>query len=131
MAAAWAASLPSGVTDDLAVSRDAGATFGERVRVNAKPGDAHVNGEQPPPSPFGVGERAPPESLSYGRRRTSRGNDCVSTLDRPRQDLRSHYGRSRLQGPGNRGWERTSPLIGPVKVHVVWLDHRELANLAR
>src|SRR5215471_7583600 len=45
VAAAWAASLPSGVTDIYAaISRDAGSTFGQPVRVNAKAGDAHVTG---------------------------------------------------------------------------------------
>src|SRR5262249_16940234 len=49
VAAVWAASLPSGVADIYAaVSRDAGATFGQPLRVNARVGDAHVTGEQPP-----------------------------------------------------------------------------------
>src|SRR5215475_2745973 len=49
VAAVWAASQPSGSTDIYsAVSRDSGMTFGQPVRVNARPGDARVNGEQPP-----------------------------------------------------------------------------------
>src|SRR5262249_45751050 len=62
VAAVWAASLPSGATAIyVAVSRDAGTTFGQPVRVNAKAGDAHVTGEQPPRAAIRSKGNTPPE----------------------------------------------------------------------
>ena len=49
VAVVWSASVAGGATDVYsAVSRDAGATFSVPVRVNSTPGDARLNGEQPP-----------------------------------------------------------------------------------
>ena len=49
VAAVWSASTPDGVTDIFAsVSRDGGMTFGAPLRINSTPGEARVNGEQPP-----------------------------------------------------------------------------------
>ena len=73
--AAWAASLPSGVTDVfVAVSRDAGLTFGTPTRVNSEIGDARINGEQPPRVAVRDGGlvAAIPASRSSGLRRVRR-----------------------------------------------------------
>ena len=85
VAAVWSAAAPDGVTDVFAaVSRDGGATFGAPVRVNSTPGDARVNGEQPPRVTLAVrsGARArgrrhlDVEELRPGRRLlTARSND--------------------------------------------------------
>ena len=72
--AAWAASLPSGVTDVfVAVSRDAGLTFGTPTRVNARSAMHESTANSLRASPFVRRAVAPiPASRSSGLRRVRR-----------------------------------------------------------
>jgi hypothetical protein len=129
VAAAWAASLSSGTTDIyVAVSRDNGSTFDSAVRVNLKADDAHVNGEQPPRLVIrGRGNR-PPEVVVVWTSKSSSGGTIVSARS---SDGGKTFGATTViagaDGPGNRGWENIA-LDRAGNVHVVWLDHRELAQ---
>ena len=69
VAAAWSAAEPGGSMDIyLSVSDDGGKRFVAPVRVNATPGEARVNGEQPPRHRSGSARRRTAvESLSSGR----------------------------------------------------------------
>jgi hypothetical protein len=127
VAAAWAASLPTGVTDIyVAVSRDGGTTFAAPVRVNDKPGDARVNGEQPPRVAINSRGTTAPEIVVVWTSKTDSGGTIVSARS---VDGGRSFGATSVvaQGPGNRGWENIT-IDGAGKVHVVWLDHRELSE---
>ena len=127
VAAVWAASLPTGVTDIyVAVSRDGGSTFAAPVRVNEKPGDARVNGEQPPRVAVRSRGTTRPEIVAVWTSKTDSGGTIVSARS---IDAGKTFGPTSLvaEAPGNRGWENIA-IDGAGKVHVVWLDHRELAQ---
>src|SRR5262249_36090512 len=131
VAAVWAASQPSGSTDIYtAVSRDGGATFGQPVRVNAKAGDAHVNGEQHPR----VALRSRPSHLPEIVVVSTSKNDLCGTIVSGRsgdggQTVGATSAIAGGEGSGNRGWEDVAvDSVG--HVHAVWLDHRELAKSA-
>jgi len=131
VAAAWAASLPGGATDIyVAVSRDDAATFGVPVRVNAKVGDAHVTGEQPPRVALRSRAGLPPEIVVVW---TSKGRGGGTIVSARSSDLGKTFGATTVipggEGPGNRGWENVT-VDGEGHIHVVWLDHRELAASA-
>jgi hypothetical protein len=126
--ATWAASLESGETDVFAaVSRDAGASFAAPVRVNSTPGDARVNGEQPPRAVLTRGTADPSITVIW----TSKGANGTTLLTAVSSDGGRTFGRSRLMpgtdAPGNRGWQSLAAGAGGV-VHAAWLDHRELAE---
>ncbi len=127
--AAWAASLPSGVTDVfVAVSRDAGLTFGTPTRVNSEIGDARINGEQPPRVAVRTeGGRSDPSITVLW---TSKGASGTTLLLGQSSDLGKSFSRSAVvQGtdaPGNRGWQAIAADRGGF-LHAMWLDHRELA----
>jgi hypothetical protein len=131
VAAAWSASEPSGSSDVYAaVSRDGGRTFSSPVRVNSTPGDARVNGEQPPrvaliPRAGGV----PTLTVVW----TSKSQVGTTILFARSDDGGRSFTRSALipagEAPGNRGWQNiTVDRDGAVRV--LWLDHRELARTA-
>lgn len=129
--AAWAASQQSGSTDIyVAVSRDGGATFGQPVRVNAKAGDAHVNGEQPPRIALRSRANQLPEIVVVWTSKNDLGGTIVSARS---GDSGRRFGPTATiaggEGPGNRGWENIA-VDSAGRVHAVWLDHRELANSA-
>lgn len=129
VAAVWAALQQGGSTDVYAaVSRDGGATFGQPVRVNAKVGDAHVNGEQPPRVALRNRPNQLPEMVVVWTSRNDRGGTIVSARS---GDGGRTFGPTIAiaggEGPGNRGWENIAVDSGG-RVHAVWLDHRELAN---
>jgi hypothetical protein len=129
VAAVWAASLPTGATDIyLGLSRDHGSTFSAPVRVNAKPGDAHVNGEQPPRVALHSRSSAPPEIVVVW---TSKGNAGGTIVSARSTDGGKSFGATTVvaEGSGNRGWENIT-VDSSGNVHVVWLDHRELAKSA-
>ena len=128
--AAWAASLPSGVTDVFAaVSRDAGLTFGTPTRVNSHIGDARINGEQPPRVAVRTeGGRSDPGITVLW---TSKGASGTTLLLGQSSDLGKSFSRSAVvQGtdaPGNRGWQAIAADREGF-LHAMWLDHRELAS---
>ncbi len=131
VAAAWAASLPGGATDIYAaVSRDNAATFSAPVRVNTKVGDAHVTGEQPPRVVLRSRAGLAPEIIVVWTSKGSAGGTIVSARS---SDLGKAFGATTVipggEGPGNRGWHNVT-VDGAGHIHVVWLDHRELAASA-
>lgn len=127
VAAVWAASVPTGGTDIYAaVSRDSGSTFAPPVRVNVKIGDAHVNGEQPPRVAI-LGRSSPSaEIVVVWTSTNTSGGTIVSARS---NDGGRTFGATTViaEGPGNRGWENMT-IDRAGKMHVVWLDHRELAK---
>jgi hypothetical protein len=129
VAATWAASLPSGATDIYsAVSSDGGRTFATPVRVNATPGDARVNGEQPPRvAMVGVGVGVPEIAIVW----TTKGNAGTVLRSARSVDGGKSYPRDSIvpgsDAPGNRGWE-TIALGRGHHVFSAWLDHRKLAQ---
>src|SRR5215468_11174600 len=131
VAAVWAASQQSGSTDIYtAVSRDGGATFGQPVRVNAKAGDAHVNGEQPPRVALRSRPSQLPEIVVVWTSKNDLGGTIVSAHS---GDGGQTFGPTTAiaggEGPGNRGWENIA-VDNVGHVHAVWLDHRDLAKSA-
>jgi hypothetical protein len=128
--AAWGASLLSGGTDIYAaVSRDGGVTFGAPVRVNAKAGDAHVNGEQPPR----VALRRTGAATEIVVVWTSKGSAGGTIVSARSSDFGRTFGPTTVvpggDAAGNRGWENVA-VDSAGRVRVVWLDHRELAQSA-
>jgi hypothetical protein len=128
VAAVWSASTAAGDTDIYAaVSRDAGATFSAPVRVNSTPGDARVNGEQPPRLALNAREGATPGIAVVW---TSKGTAGTTLLSSRSDDGGRTFSRSTVvpgsDAPGNRGWEAVG--VGPGgHVFAAWLDHRKLA----
>ena len=126
--AAWAASLPTGSTDIYAaVSRDGGVTFGPPTRVNSTPGDARVNGEQPPRVALAPRAGSDPVVTVLW---TSKGASGTTLLTARSDDGGRSFMPSALvagtDAPGNRGWQAiATDRTGAV--HAMWLDHRELA----
>jgi hypothetical protein len=127
--AAWAASLPDGATDIYsAVSRDGGLTFSTPVRVNTTPGEARVNGEQPPRVALTSRQAGTPaitvvwtaKGPAGTRLQTARSTDGARTFSKsalvPGTDA-----------AGNRGWEAMAA-DSQGQVHLAWLDHRRLAQ---
>ena len=115
---AFSASAGSGETDVfVAVSHDGGRTFGAPSRVNDLPGDARVNGEQPPR----VALRDQRIIVVW----TSKGPKGTRLLQAQSDDGRTFTRAALVPGSdaaGNRGWENADA------TYAVWLDHRELAQ---
>ncbi len=126
--AAWAASFPTGVSDIYAsVSRDGGMTFELPTRVNSTPGDARVNGEQPPRVALTPGATGDPAVTVFW---TSKGASGTALLTSRSTDGGRSFSPSVLvpgsDAPGNRGWQAIAA-DGYGRLHAMWLDHRELA----
>ena len=126
--AVWSASASGGDTDIVAAtSRDAGRTFSSPVRVNSTPGDARVNGEQPPRVALkGRNGQVPEIAVVW----TTKGTAGTKLLSGTSTDGGKTFATSALvpgsDAPGNRGWEAVG--LGPGgRFFSVWLDHRKLA----
>lgn len=129
VAAVWASAAPTGGADIFAaVSRDGASTFGAPVRVNATAGDARVNGEQPPRVAITGPAHAPAGIVVVWTTSGSAGGRIVFARS---TDGGKSFGATIpvAEGPGNRGWENIA-VDRAGNVHVVWLDHRELATSA-
>lgn len=127
-AVVWSASQKDGTTDVYAaVSRDSGISFGAPVVVNRTPGDARVNGEQPPRVTLAPRPSGPPRiSIIWT---SKRGTGTVLLTARSDDGGRTYGGSVLVPGtdaPGNRGWEAIGADASG-RVHAVWLDHRRLA----
>ena len=126
--AVWSAALASGDTDVYAaISSDRGLSFGAPVRVNSTPGDARVNGEQPPRVALRPRPGASPEIAVVW---TTKGTEGTRMLQSTSRDGGRTFTASSLvpgtDAPGNRGWEAVG--VGPGgRFFAVWLDHRKLA----
>jgi hypothetical protein len=127
--AAWSATTAAGEADIYAsASADAGRTFGAPVRVNETPGDARVNGEQPPRVALKRRQGRQPEIAIVWTTKRPAGTVLLSASS---ADGGRTYSKSSLvpgsDAPGNRGWEAVG--AGPDgRFFSVWLDHRKLAK---
>jgi hypothetical protein len=124
VAIAWTAALDTDKTADVyvAVSRDAGRTFGAPVRVNDRPGDALSSGEQAPRvSLTPVDGNDPMLTIVWATHLQS----SAILIARSRDGGRTFETARRVSPPGatgHRGWPAaTSDSHG--RSHVVWLDH--------
>jgi hypothetical protein len=129
VAVAWAAQEQGDNPDVfVATSRDGGVAFGEPVRVNREPGEAYVSGELPPrvaivPSSSGG---TPEVVVAWSARlanteiRLARSRDGGKTFAQP-------ISLQAKDAPGDRGWHALA-LDRRGQAHVVWLDHRGLAE---
>ena len=128
VAVAWGAPTADGTDVFIAVSRDAGATFGSRVQVNTTPGEARVGGELPPRVALVPGQGQAPEVVVVWTSR--RGGVTEIKEARSRDGGRSFGSPVVLQthgAPGDRGWAALT--VGSNgATHVIWLDHRGLAD---
>jgi hypothetical protein len=114
----FSATDPAGTSDIYAaVSHDGGRRFDAAVRVNDVPGDARVNGEQPP--------RVELIDQYIVVVWTSKGAQGTRLLQARSTDGGRTFSPAAIvagtDARGNRGWES---IAGPV---ALWLDHRELA----
>jgi hypothetical protein len=111
----------------MSTSVDEGETFSTPVRVNATPGAARVNGEQPPRMALVSRTAGPPEIVVVW---TAKGPAGTVLLAARSVDGGRTFGASTLvpetDAPGNRGWHAVAVDAAGI-VHVVWLDHRRLA----
>ena len=128
VAAVWSASAPAGDTDVFAAtSRDGGQTFSSPVRVNSTPGDARVNGEQPPRLALKARAGGLPELVVVW---TTKGTAGTKLLQSSSTDGGRTFSASALvpgsDAAGNRGWEAVAAGPGG-RFFSVWLDHRKLA----
>jgi hypothetical protein len=131
VAAVWSASLPAGATDIYAaLSRDGGTTFSGPVRVNTTPGEARLNGEQPPRVALRARAGAAPEIVVLW---TAPGADGTKLLTARSRDGGRTFGRSELvpgtDTAGLRGWHALAA-GNDGRVHALWLDHRRTAGHA-
>lgn len=128
VAATWSASPPNGPMDIYAaVSRDAGRTFSVPVRVTSTPGDAQVNGEQPPRVALSPRPGTDPEIAVVWTTKGAAGTTLVTV--RSTDGGRTFSPTALVPGtdaPGNRGWEALGA-GSQGQFFTVWLDHRRLA----
>jgi hypothetical protein len=120
VAAVWAATSASGVTDIyLATSDDAGRTFAAPVRVNDIAGDVSAGGEQPPRV---IVKGSAVDVVWVSKRDGVAGIRAATSTDGGRT-----FASARSITPagvtGARGWESAS-LGADGVVHAVWLDGR-------
>ena len=129
VAIAWAASSESAGTNVYAaVSRDAGASFGPPVRVNAVEKQASINGEQPPRVAVLAGSGVPSIVVVWTAKA---GSGTVLLSARSGDGGRSFGASTPVSGSdaaGNRGWESIAVDRATGRVYSVWLDHRDTAS---
>jgi hypothetical protein len=128
VAIAWGATPAGGKADVfVAVSRDAGATFGPPVRVNATEGEPRLGGELPPRVvilPPRAGQDAE-VVVAYGAKNAA----TEIKVARSRDGGRTFLPAESVSAPGaagDRGWHAMT-LDAAGRAHVMWLDHRGLA----
>ena len=127
--AVWSGSLPDGTTDIYAAaSRDGGLTFSAPARVNSTPGDARVNGEQPPRGALTKRSGTTPAITVIW---TAKGASGTTLQTAQSTDGARTFSRSATvpgtDAAGNRGWEAiTADAKG--HVYLAWLDHRRMAQ---
>ena len=129
VAAVWSAAEQGGPTDIyLSISDDGGKSFSTPVRVNDVPGDARVNGEQPPRVALVPRAQGLPEVVVIW---TAKGPEGTALRTSRSSDGGKSFARAAIvpgtDGPGNRGWEAIV-VDGAGTVHAVWLDHRRLSE---
>lgn len=128
VAVTWGASLDGKWDIYVATSADEGRTFSAPLRVNAVAGDGRVSGEIPPRvalhQPAGAAE--PEVVVAWNAK--DQGTEIK--IARSRDFGRTFATPVSLQAPGaagDRGWHALT-LDSRGVAHVVWLDHRGLAE---
>jgi hypothetical protein len=129
VAAVWSAAEQGGPTDIyLSISQDGGTSFSPPARVNDAPGDARVNGEQPPRVALVPRAPGPPEVVVIW---TAKGPEGTALRTARSDDGGRSFARAAVvpgtDAPGNRGWEAIA-VDRAGTVHAVWLDHRRLSQ---
>jgi hypothetical protein len=127
VAVAWGASTDGKTDVFVAVSRDAGRSFGSPVQVNTVPGEVRLGGEMAPRVALAPGGASgdPEIAVLWTARgetteiKTARSRNGGKTFDRP-VTLQSSG------APGDRGWPALA-LDRQGTAHAIWLDHRGLA----
>ncbi len=132
VAVAWGGRAPSGATDVyVAISRDAGLTFGPPVQVNTRPGDGRLGGEIPPRVALTRRSAgADPQVIVLWNAKA--GGHTEIQIARSEDGGRSFAAGIALQAPGaagDRGWQSLA-VDAEGKAHAMWLDHRGLAEPA-
>ena len=127
VAVAWGASTKDADDVFVAVSRDAGQTFGSPVQVNSVPGEARLGGEQPPRVALATrtGSAAPEIVVLWG----ARSEATEIKIARSRDGGRTFEAASTLQqegAAGDRGWHALA-VDRSGTAHALWLDHRVMA----
>lgn len=112
----------------VAVSDDEGATFGPPVRVNTVAGDGRISGEIPPRVALHLptGARVPEVVIAWNAK--DQGTEIK--IARSRDGGRTFAAPASLQAAGSagdRGWHALA-VDAQGLAHVVWLDHRGLAE---
>jgi hypothetical protein len=127
--AVWAGGLPGGSTDIFAAtSDDGGATFGPPVRVNGTPGDARVNGEQPPRVTVSARAGAAPLiTVVWTSKRPAGSVILVAQSHDGGQTFSPALPIPGGEAAGNRGWQGVA-LDSRGRTRVAWLDHREMSS---
>ena len=128
VAVAWGVPVPEGGADVyVAVSRDAGQSFGSPVRVNTVSGAARLGGELPPRVALTRTDAGDPSIVVvWGAKagttdiRVSRSVDGGLTFSE--STVLNAKGSA-----GDRGWHAAAVDSSGV-VHTMWLDHRGLAG---
>lgn len=127
VAVAWGATVAGKSDVFVAVSRDAGRSFGVPVQVNAVAGEARLGGEFPPRVALASGGAAGvPEIAVLWTARTEKTEIRIA---RSRDGGRTFGTPVTLQSPGapgDRGWPALA-LDRRGAAHAIWLDHRGLA----
>lgn len=117
--AVWAVTKDGNTDIQAAASEDAGAHFSDPVRVNDRPGDARVNGEQPPR----VAIAGPHVVVVWQSRRTGQPEvRAARSTDGGRSFAKAvtvHAGGL----TGSRGWSSVALAPGG-EAHLSWLDTR-------
>jgi len=128
VAVTWGAQAGKGWDVYVAVSNDEGATFGAPVRVNAVAGDGRISGEIPPRVALHVpaGARVPEVVVAWN----AKDHGTEIKIARSRDGGRTFAAPASLQAAGaagDRGWHALT-VDAQGLAHVVWLDHRGLAD---
>jgi len=127
VAVAWGASAGGQTDVFVAISRDAGETFGAPVRVNAVSGEARLGGELPPRVALAPrGASTDPEIAVLW---TARADATTVKTARSRDGGRTFEPPVTLQSAGaagDRGWTALA-FDNRGTAHAIWLDHRGLA----
>lgn len=128
VAVTWGAALDGKWDIYVATSADEGRTFGAPVRVNTVDGDGRVGGEIPPRVALHLppGAAAPHMVVAWNAK--DQGTEIK--IARSRDFGKSFAAPVSLQAPGaagDRGWHALT-IDSTGVAHVVWLDHRGLAE---
>jgi hypothetical protein len=127
VAVAWGGTAEGRGDVFLAVSRDAGRTFGAPVRVNADAGEARLGGELPPRVALrqASGGSEPEVTVLWTARRAGTSLKIARSTDGGRT-FAPPLALQAAGAVGDRGWPALAVADDGV-AHAIWLDHRELA----